>query len=60
MMTRKDYVAVSELLNTYALKIEEQTFDLLIHDFAGLMAKDNERFIADRFISACWNGVEND
>jgi len=24
------------------------------------MAKDNERFIADRFISACWNGVEND
>jgi hypothetical protein len=60
MMTRKDYVAVSELLNIYALKIDENTFDTLIHDFAGLMAKDNERFIADRFISACWNGVEND
>lgn len=60
MMTRKDYVAVSELLNTYALKIDEQIFDILIHDFAGLMAKDNERFIADRFISACWNGNESD
>jgi hypothetical protein len=22
------------------------------------MAQDNERFIADRFISACWNGDE--
>ena len=60
MMTRKDYVAVSELLNVYALKIDENTFDTLIHDFAGLMAKDNERFIPDRFISACWNGVESD
>jgi len=60
MMTRKDYVAVSDLLSRYALAIDEQTFDILIHDFAGLMAKDNERFIADRFISACWNGVEDD
>ncbi len=58
MMTRKDYVAVSELLHTYALKIDEQTFDLLIHDFAGIMRQDNERFIPDRFISACWNGNE--
>jgi len=60
MMTRKDYVAVADLLNRYALSIDENTFDILIHDFAGLMAQDNERFIADRFISACWNGVEND
>jgi hypothetical protein len=58
MMTRKDYVAVSELLNTYALLIDEHTFDLLIHDFAGLMAVDNPRFMPDRFISACWNGEE--
>ena len=60
MMTRKDYVAVSELLSRYALSIDENTFDILIHDFAGLMAQDNERFIADRFISACWNGNESD
>ena len=58
MMTRKDYVAVADILNRYALSIDENTFDILIHDFAGLMAKDNERFIADRFISACWNGTE--
>lgn len=55
MMTRKDYVAVADILNRYALSIDENTFDILIHDFAGLMAQDNERFIADRFISACWN-----
>ncbi len=58
MMTRKDYISISEVLHTYALKIDEQTFDLLIHDFAGLMIQDNERFIPDRFISACWNGNE--
>lgn len=56
MMTRKDYVNVSELLNAYRLKIDERVFDTLIHDFAGIMAEDNERFMADRFISACWNG----
>ena len=60
MMTRKDYVAVADSLNRYALSIDENTFDILIHDFAGLMAQDNERFIADRFISACWNGVDGD
>lgn len=58
MMTRKDYVAVADILHTYAPKIDGRVFDLLIHDFAGLMAQDNERFIADRFISACWNGTE--
>jgi len=59
MMTRKDYVAISELLNTYAPLIDEDTFDLLIHDFAGLMALDNPRFSPDRFTSACWNGNDN-
>jgi hypothetical protein len=58
MMTRKDYVTISQLLNCYALKIDENTFDTLIHDFAGIMAEDNERFMADRFISACWNGEQ--
>ena len=56
MMTRKDYVAISGLLNTYSNLIDEDTFDLLIHDFAGLMAVDNPRFMADRFTDACWNG----
>ena len=60
MMTRKDYVAISDLLSRYALSIDENTFDVLIHDFAGLMAQDNERFMSDRFISACWNGNESD
>ena len=57
MMTRKDYVAVADILNRYALSIDENTFDIVIHDFAGLMAEDNPRFMSDRFISACWNGA---
>jgi hypothetical protein len=60
MMTRKDYVAVADILNRYSLSIDETTFDILIHDFAGLMEQDNPRFLSDRFISACWNGDETD
>ena len=60
MLTRKDYVRISDILNRYALSIDENTFDILIHDFAGFMAEDNERFMSDRFISACWNGVDGE
>jgi hypothetical protein len=53
MMTRKDYVAVAEILSKYGERILVWDFDNLVNDFADLMEADNERFMRDRFIEAC-------
>ena len=52
-MTRKDYVAVSEILSKYGERILIWDFDNLVNDFADLMEADNERFQRDRFVEAC-------
>ncbi len=56
MMTRKDYVAISDLLYSYRPIIDEMAFELMVHEFANLMEEDNERFMRDRFVRACKNG----
>ena len=53
MMTRKDYVAVAEILSKYGERILVWDFDNLVNDFADLMEADNERFMRDRFVEAC-------
>jgi hypothetical protein len=54
MMTRKDYVKVSEILSSYKDLIgDEFTFHDLVDDFASMFAEDNPRFDADRFFDAC-------
>ena len=53
MMTRKDYVAVSEILSDYAEVIEADEYFTMCLDFAKYMAQDNDRFDARRFLEAC-------
>jgi len=53
MMTRKDYVAVSEILSDYAEVIHPEEYLEMCRDFARYMAKDNPRFDSRRFIEAC-------
>ena len=54
MMTRKDYIATSEILASYKDLIgDEFTYHDLVDEFAGYFAEDNPRFDFNRFISAC-------
>jgi len=57
MMTRKDYVATAEILARHYDTItiaEEESFDALANKFADMFAADNERFLRERFLDACY------
>lgn len=51
-MTRKDYVAVAEILNFASDKIHPALFSKMVNDFAVMFAKDNDRFDVNRFHEA--------
>jgi len=53
-MSRKDYVAVSDILSSYKDLIgDEFTYHDLVDDFAAMFAEDNKNFKADKFFEAC-------
>ena len=54
MMTRKDYVATAEILNSYGSDMKLEVFEDLVNDFTEMFAEDNERFDSDRFWSECF------
>ena len=54
MMTRKDYVSTAEILEKYKDTMDLHIFDNLLQDFVSMFAGDNERFLADKFIDACY------
>ena len=54
MMTRKDYVMTSDILNGHLPMMNETTFDSLVESFAQMFREDNERFITEKFVDACW------
>ena len=60
MMTRKDYVSTAEILadirdGLTSLGVEgEQIFSNLVNDFTEMFADDNDRFLSNKFIDACW------
>lgn len=51
-MTRKDYIKVAEILNTYHLDIDTQTFEDLLTDFQRFFKSDNSNFDNARFRDA--------
>lgn len=53
MMTRKDYVAVSNILKEYRQAMPIEDYVDLCSDFGKYMAYDNPRFDAVKFIKAC-------
>ena len=52
MMTRKDYVATSEILRYMSDKTHPAIFSKVVVDFALMFAKDNPRFDANKFYEA--------
>jgi hypothetical protein len=58
MMTRRDYMAVSDILSEYAPHTAEpELFDQMVHDFADYMEDDNPRFMRNKFIDACYSKI---
>ena len=54
MMTRKDYVSTAAILKGHLQDIDDTTFDSLVESFAVMFREDNERFITEKFVDACW------
>jgi hypothetical protein len=57
MMTRKDYVATAEILNSYGSEIRQEVFEDLVNDFSEMFFTDNERFDSDRFWEECMKNL---
>ena len=53
MMTRKDYVAVSEILSNYQDVMDSDDYYEMVMDFGKMMKLDNTRFDLSRFMVAC-------
>jgi len=53
MMTRKDYVAVSNILAGYQEVMDSDDFYEMVMDFGKMMKLDNDRFDLSRFVMAC-------
>jgi hypothetical protein len=54
MMTRKDYVAVAEILSSFKDLIgDEFTFHDLVDEFADMFSSDNPNFKYEVFREAC-------
>jgi hypothetical protein len=53
MMTRKDYVSVASILNSFKSEIDELTFEDMIDEFGDMFAAENESFKFDKFYAAC-------
>jgi hypothetical protein len=58
MMTRKDYVATAEIINSYATEIKLEVLEDLVNDFVDMFSKDNERFDSDRFWEECFKNLD--
>jgi hypothetical protein len=55
MMTRKDYVAVAEILSDFREGIQNPIlFDELVIEFGHFFAEDNSNFKSDKFMEACY------
>jgi len=52
MMTRKDYIKIAEILNSYHLDIDSQVFEDLLSDFQTFFKRDNSNFDLTRFRDA--------
>jgi hypothetical protein len=57
MMTRKDYVATAEILNSYGSEISLSVFEDLVFDFSEMFAEENEKFDSDRFHEECFKNL---
>ena len=54
MMTRKDYIETSKILNKFMDRIDGNAFDDLVFEFSEWFLSDNPRFSQEKFEEACY------
>jgi hypothetical protein len=59
-MTRKDYVVIAEILNSFKDDIPMLTFEDLIDEFSDMFSADNPNFKFDKFYAACTKTEEQE
>lgn len=57
-MTRKDYVATAEILNSFINKLDSEDFNDLVFEFSEMFLSDNPRFSPETFENACYKESE--
>jgi len=60
MMTRKDYVASAEILNSFVDRIDSKDFNDLVFEFSEMFLADNPRFSEDKFHEACYKELDEE
>jgi hypothetical protein len=58
MMSRKDYIKVSEVIKFYKSDMTEQLHRDLVNEFSDIFSEDNKNFDSIRFATACGLEVE--
>jgi hypothetical protein len=53
MLTRKDYVTIADILESFSEVIDRLTFEDLVEDLADYCASDNPNFDYEKFRNAC-------
>ena len=53
MLTRKDYVTLADILESFSDLIERFTFEDLVEDIADYCSADNPNFDYEKFREAC-------
>jgi hypothetical protein len=53
MLTRKDYVTIADILESFSLEINQIIFEDLVEDIADYCASDNPNFDYEKFREAC-------
>ena len=51
-MTRKDYIEVADIFNSYKDEISENTLKAMLSDFNYFFKSDNSNFNAEKFLDA--------
>ena len=61
MMTRKDYIEISEILNLLFKigYVKQGKEDFIMGLFGEMFQRDNARFDRNRFVDACLKDIEN-
>ena len=59
MMTRKDYIAISDVLNLFRNAIDRGIMEDLVSEFADMLQEDNSNFNRKRFAEAVFGEEVN-
>ena len=58
-MSRKNYVEIAEILNSYAGEMRKDVMEDIVNDFIVMFEKDNDNFNSDLFWEECFKNTNH-